>query len=371
MKLFPSLFRSIAFLLAASSTSIALAQDPSIDNLLKKLPPPEKLIKPSIERALKQEDPALRDPIIGQIVNAATAGNVQRTLELSRKFVENHPQSPAAHNFQGVLYALVQKYSEAAAEFRKAIAIQASFAAAHFNLGTVEYLLGHFAGAMSHYQQAVHFEPEEHVPGWLSLSLCADKLGRKQESLTYAKRAAAEGPAFAAVWIQLARAENALGHSTETLNAMKRAAEVNPDSGPLLAAIGYGYINLNRVPEAVAPLQRAVRFAPNDYLVHSQLGFCLQATGRVDAGISHLRKGASLRPNYGPVWEHLGLAYQKKGLHADAVKAFEKASKLMPESRLPWQHLADEYAAAGRAADAQRAKAHAQQLPSKKKTPKH
>ena len=42
------------------------AQDASIDKLLSKLPPPEKIIKPSARKALEQPDPAFKDPFVTQ-----------------------------------------------------------------------------------------------------------------------------------------------------------------------------------------------------------------------------------------------------------------------------------------------------------------
>jgi hypothetical protein len=50
-----------------------LGQDVSVDKLLNKLPPPEKLAKPPVERALQQPDPAIKDPLVGQIVRSLSA----------------------------------------------------------------------------------------------------------------------------------------------------------------------------------------------------------------------------------------------------------------------------------------------------------
>jgi tetratricopeptide (TPR) repeat protein len=338
------------------------AQDASIDQLLKKLPPPEKLVKPTVKEALHRPDPAFQDSIIGEIAYALALRNIPGALDNARRLTAKYPRSPGAHCLRGVLAGELHQFGESEASYKQAFTIDPKYSFAHFGFAADELFQGHYAGATSHFQTVTELEPGSFV-GWIFLSVCAERTGHKQESVEHAKRATAVDPAQPATWVQLARAEKAVGHPHETLAAVNKAAEVSPDDAYLLATVGYGYINLNRISEAIPPLQRAAKISPKDFLVHSQLGYCLQVTGQVDAGVDHLRKGASLNPRYGPVWEHLGLAYQKQGKHRDAVKAFERATQMIPTYRPCWQHLAEEYRALGQNLQADRAAARAQSLP--------
>src|SRR5438552_2355978 len=368
MTVFASFWRAITVMLsfALFAVTSALAEDASIDRLLNKLPPPEKLVKPPILRAMEQPDPAFKDPIGRQVLQAVMTDNFPQALYLNRKLTQRYPRSLGAQYLRGVLAWTFRQYGEASSSFRAATNIQPRFAPAHFGLAAVEGAQDHFAAAIPHLQRVVELEPKSYLP-YFALSDCAWQLGRKEQSVQYAKKATLFAPSVMDTWIELARAEKSLGHKEATLDAISKAAEVAPDSASMLAVVGYNYIELNRVPQAIAPLQRAARLAPRDYLIQSQLGYCLATTGQLDAGITYLRKGASLAPNYGPVWEHLGLAYQKKGNHRDAVKAFERATQLAPSRRLPWQHLSEEYRAVGRLQDAERAAARAQSLPAAKR----
>lgn len=353
-------------ILATLSARLANAQDPSIDKLLKKLPPPEKLVKPSVARAISQPDPALRDPLVNQIFAASQGNNNARALELARKLSGKHPKSAGAKCLHGILAFLARQNSEAATAYRQTIAMQPNFAVAHLGLAAVEVTQGRYAAAIPHLRTLTRLEPN-YLFGWMALSECALRSGNKQEAVQAARKGATVAPSAPDAWLQLARAERAAGNAEATLTALSRGAEVSPDSAAIMATVGFGYINLNRIPQAIPPLQRAVRLAPKDFLVHAQLGFCLQATGQVDAGIRHLRTGASLAPkNYAPVWGHLGLAYQKKGMHREAVKAFERAVQIMPSYRAAWQHLAEEYRALGQAVKADQAAARARSLPGPK-----
>src|SRR5688572_766268 len=141
----------VFFLLAATSARQTNAQeDPSIDRLLKKLPPPEKLVKPSVARAINQPDPALRDPLVSQIAAASQGNNNARALELARKLSAKHSKSAGAQCLHGIFAFLTQQYREAATAYRRAIAIQPNFAAAHLGSAGVEVMQDRYGPAIPH-----------------------------------------------------------------------------------------------------------------------------------------------------------------------------------------------------------------------------
>jgi tetratricopeptide (TPR) repeat protein len=216
MKSFPRIARGLAILSTATfGLHAASAQDPSIDRLLRKLPPPEKLVR---------VDPAQNDPMARQLEKAAKAQNFGQALELSRKLAQRYPKSVGAQAFRGMFAFQLRRYDEAADAFRKVIAIQPKFWAGYSALGVVEFARGRFAAAAQHFRKSLQLEPKT-VINWLFLSACAEKLGRKQEALDHAKRATAINPAFPPAWLQLARAESSLGHQREAVAAMKRAQQ--------------------------------------------------------------------------------------------------------------------------------------------------
>jgi tetratricopeptide (TPR) repeat protein len=362
---------AIVLCLACVPAFISLrAQDPSIDRLLKKLPPPEKLVKPSVERAIRKTDPALRDPLVAQIFAALDSNNYSRALDLSRKLTTAHANSGSAHCLHGLVAILARQLGEASNALHQSAKLQPSLSLTQFGLAALEVIQGHYAASITPLKKLTQLEPG-YLFGWLALSDSCLRTGRKQEAAEAARKAAAIAPSSADAWLQLARTEREVGHMEAALHALSRGAEVSPDSAAILATVGFGYINLNRLREAIPPLERAARMAPKDYLIHAQLGYCLQAAGQVDAGIQHLRTATSLAPKtYGPVWEHLGLAYQRKGMHGDAAKAFEHAVHIMPTYGQAWHHLAEEYRALGRTADANNAEAHARSAPPSKNSPR-
>jgi tetratricopeptide (TPR) repeat protein len=338
----------IATVLLGFSGSLLRAQEPSIDRLLNKLPPPEKFQKSPLERALRQEDPALNDSLMNEIGNAAGHGSYTRAMALTQKLIARYPHSPGAYCLQGILAYLSRQYAVASSNFRQALKERPGYSFAYFGLAAVELEQDHFAAALPHLEQFSKLEPDS-TTAWVTLSYCARRLGKNDEAARCARRAIALSPASIDAWIQLARAEKGLGHPLPAIAALARAAQLMPNNAEIHAVVGFSYININRIADAVAPLERAARLSPRDFLIQSQLGFCLGHVGRSAEAISHLKSGASLNPKYGPVWEHLGLVYQKLGRHQEAVVAFEKAAQLLPQSSLPRQHLKEEYRVLGRA----------------------
>jgi hypothetical protein len=79
-----SFWRNITAVLsfALLATTGAVAQDASIDRLLDKLPPPERLVKPSAQRATEQPDPAFKDPIGRHLYQALVDAEFSAGIEL-------------------------------------------------------------------------------------------------------------------------------------------------------------------------------------------------------------------------------------------------------------------------------------------------
>ena len=111
------------------------AQDPSIDRLLSKLPPPEKFQKSPLERALRQEDPALNDSLLNEIGSAAGHGSLTRAMALTQKLIARYPHSPGAYCLQGILAYLSRQYAVASSNFRQALKERPGYSFAYFGLG--------------------------------------------------------------------------------------------------------------------------------------------------------------------------------------------------------------------------------------------
>ena len=217
MRLFRSVPILAALILGALVYPAIGAEDASIDRLLRKLPPPEKIVR--------QPDPLLNDPLAKKAIAAINARNFPRALGLARQLTQRYPRNPVAHSLRGSLAYALRQFAEASSEFRSTIGLQPKFSFAYFWLGLAEAAQNHYATALQNFQELARLEPKAEF-AWVASSECAGRLGRHQESRDYAKRAVAIAPGSAAAWLQLARAESALGNKTAAQRALVRAKEL-------------------------------------------------------------------------------------------------------------------------------------------------
>ena len=208
-------FSIVAGLTTATVSSLRAA-DATVDQLIKKLPPPEKVEK---------TDPASRDPLVKQIVASAKAMNFGNAYAVSQKLAVKYPQSAGAQALHGQLALALKRYPEAAGAFHRATSLQPDFAFPYLGLALTDSAQNHFNAALGDFRQVTRLSPNSDI-GWVGLSACSEKLGRKRDSLDYARRATNAAPSSFAAWSQLAREEGISGNQQAATQAMTRANQL-------------------------------------------------------------------------------------------------------------------------------------------------
>lgn len=214
--------------IVACLTSIAFsAEEASIDRLLKKLPPPEKVVKRQAPEGanLEQIDPAFGDPAGKKALEAINSQKYSRALGLLRQVAKKYPRSVLVNGLRGSLALNLRKFPEASASFQNAITLDPKFAIAHFGLAASEAEQGHFGPALQHFQHFARLEPKVEI-AWIASSECAERLGHLREGRQYAARATSVAPKSVAAWLQLARTEAALGNTAAAKKAIARAQQL-------------------------------------------------------------------------------------------------------------------------------------------------
>jgi tetratricopeptide (TPR) repeat protein len=175
-------------------------------------------------------DPASLDPLVKQIDDAIKKMNFGNAYAMSQKLVARYPKSAGAHSLRGQLALLLRRYPEATDSFHKAISIQPNLGFAYVGLALSEASQNHISAAMSDFRQVTRLFPNEDV-GWIGMSACAEKLGKKGDCLDYARRATVVAPSSYAAWLQLSHAEGISGNRKASANALARAKELSRKAG--------------------------------------------------------------------------------------------------------------------------------------------
>lgn len=350
-----------AAMTAAFLASTTLAQEPNIDSLLAKLPKAESFERPKVDQVTRDVQSMKNDPTARAILAALQRGDKAAALRAAQTLGLKFPQNAAAHLAEGVMGLVCRQAEVANSAFRRAVALNPNFADAYYGLAASLALRGQFANAMTPLRRGALLEPNN--PAFpLALSLCAQKLGHREERVAFARQATQIAPSNLVAWVDLARAENGIKQPVAAMQALSRAAELAPDIPSIQLALGLGFINLKEDTKAIPHLQWLAQRQPDLFIVHAQLGYCYLKQGQTNAAVDSLRRATSLAPKYGPAWNHLGLAYERQGKNGDALKAFQRATELMPTSRSAWEKYSAELREVGKIDDANKAAARAATL---------
>jgi tetratricopeptide (TPR) repeat protein len=205
---------AVCLLAATALTAAKASQDPSIDHLLGKLPPPEKFV-----------DPAINDPLAKHLIAAAKSHNFGIALDDSRHLAQRYPKSVGAQVIHAQVALALHMYPESSEAFHKVLSFRPDYVDGYFGLGMTELSQRHFRAALGDFQQVARLIPDKDL-GWVAMSVCEEKLGDKKNSLDYARKATAIAPNSWVAWMQAAREENLAGNKQAAVVDLVRASNL-------------------------------------------------------------------------------------------------------------------------------------------------
>jgi Flp pilus assembly protein TadD len=261
-----------AFLLTLGHA--AAAEDASIDRLLKKLPPPEKLVKQSAP-----QDPALKDPLLTYAITSVMLRDLSQARLYSRKLSEKYPHSEVAALVYGNVAYRSRYYAEAAGAFRKALTLAPRDAYTWMDLAIVENAMGHIGTALDAMVKAAQFSPND---GDLAavLGFSYINLNRVPQAIPHLQRAAKLLPRDYLVQSQLGYCLLVTNQTNAAIGYLQKGATLNSRYGPVWEHLGVAYKKQGRSSDAVVALENATRLLPSSALAWRHLAEAYQATGR-------------------------------------------------------------------------------------------
>ena len=173
-------------------------------------------------------------------------GDVLRTPDGQLYFDFEHPDPPPAlparevaegHFALGCIAAWEHTdYAAAEGHFRAAVAIDASFADAWCDLGTIVFELGRGEEARRYYLHALETEPD-HAEALCNLARLLLQAGLVDISADYLRRALAVAPEFALAHLHAGVAHEELGDTDRARTHYRRAIELEEDAPWVVEAL--------------------------------------------------------------------------------------------------------------------------------------
>ena len=220
------------------------------------------------------------------------------------------------------------RFANAVATWRRAMALEDDDAKAHYNLGYALSETGEPAAAIREYRRSVELDSSK-PPVFANLGLACAETGDLDCAIGSYRRALALDPGNAMVEADLGTVLVAQGQTSEGLERLRHAAGAQPGVAEIRNKLGTALGRSGRVGEAVTELESAVRIAPDSVEYRFNLGYVLGLAKRLPEAVAQMEKAAELSKGHDwRCYEALAEMYFRLGRRADAVAAMRKAVEL-------------------------------------------
>ena len=219
----------------------------------------------------------------------------ERAGRLAEAALAAAPDSPDAHYVMGDLLVDLQQPGAAEAEYRKALANDASSGTGHTKLAEALRLQGGFDEAAAELREALRLSPDlSRAHADLGMILNAQQ--RVPEAIREYKEAIRLDPDSVEAHNGLAIILANMGQREEAVVEFREIVRVDPDSAIGYYNLAYVLADLDRDVESAAALREVVRINPNHYNARYNLGELFRLEGKFDESVKQFREYLRLAP---------------------------------------------------------------------------
>jgi tetratricopeptide (TPR) repeat protein len=233
-------------------------------------------------------------------------------------------QSPD-YNEEGRKALEAQKYEEAAQNFSKAIAADATDYTAHFHLALAESMLKKDAEAIAEYKKVLELKPDLYE-AQLNLGILLLRQKQAEASVPYLQQAADKKPKEYRPRFYLAEALLAAGDNGKAEENYKAAGEINPKSPGVELGLAHAAVRQNRLGEAAPHFRKASELDPSYKDALLELASLYEKDHQADQAIAIYREF----PENAGAQERMGALLLENKKYADAIPGLEQAYQKDP-----------------------------------------
>jgi predicted O-linked N-acetylglucosamine transferase (SPINDLY family) len=267
------------------------------------------------------------------------AGQIEAAESACRRALAADPNDANALHLLGLIAFQTGQADAGNQLISRAMVIQWSQAAPHFEAGNAFKSQGRWEDAAAAFRRALEIAPL-HFANYTGLGSVLQLQGKVDESVDCFRKAAELNPADAFTQFSLGDALKELGQLEAAIVAYRRALELAPNEPAIYGGLGFAFLLQGKLAEAIRCFERGVELQPGSAVSYSNLGGALQNAGRLDETIACLRKALELKPDHAKARSNLlhTLQYRSGVTLAELAAAhaeFEKVSAA--PLRAEWQ----------------------------------
>lgn len=272
-------------------------------------------------------------------------------LSVATTGCKNAEASKAEHQKRGEAFLKERKFQEASIEFRNAIQLDDTFAAAHWGLAQAYEGLERWQEAFDEMKRAADLDPNN-LPVRVRLGNYYLLGKQTAEAERYAKEVLQKDPNNIEGHILMGGVLYAQGNKDAALASLKRAIEIDPKRVESYLSLAQFYVTVKDAAKAEEAYKQAISINSASALAHVEYGKFLVQANRMNEAEPEFRRAVEAEPTNRDARQALATFYvvtKQMDKAEEAYKALAEVEKDRPEGRAA---LADFYSSTGRYDDA-------------------
>lgn len=163
------------------------------------------------------------------------------------------------------------------------------------------------------------------------LALALSQIGRREEALSWLKRAARRQPSYPPAFHGLGALLFTMERCHEAIEVLRRGVKVAPMMPEMSILLGSVFLKRRNYGEAKAAFSQALAISPASPDALSGMGMALYATGESGAAADFFRRCLRSRPDDDTIWLQLGHCLLQLGERDAGYECFRTASRGDPK----------------------------------------
>jgi len=196
-----------------------------------------------------------------------------------------------------------------------------------FELGYLQRVRENNEEAISSYDKAVEFKPDDHE-AWYNRGISLKNLGRDEEAISSYDKVVEFKPDKHEAWYNRGNSLKNLGRDEEAISSYDKAVEFKPDKHEAWYNWGISLYNLGRYEEAISSYDKAVEFKPDDHQAWNNRGISLKNLGRYEEAISSYDKAVEFKPGHHIAFYNKACSYALQNNIEQAIESLKIAISL-------------------------------------------